>query len=291
MSEILRMLTNASPFVVAIFAVMWLVNRILQFIGEFRGDPKFDNLNKGIERLASIMSTQGENAAKAYKDESKKITEALKDLEAATISHSLVHERCAFVNQQQGATQKEVLSLRIQRTMIQYQWNWCRDTFYSIITQSIQNNGIIGNEEGVSLRVTTALLRAADDSRKSIEQLGGIDSYHYAALFDHDVPRIMHELWHRSVPIYHRNITGSLKEAIEDLGLWIKQIFKDSFDGRILTQEDPDTGRIYTRISSEDRIESRGLYEELSDALKTYNLSESETSDLKPTTALMRKHS
>lgn len=291
MAEILRMLTEASPFVVVIFCIMWAINRVLQFVGDWRGDPRYAALTKSVDNMTHEIREQGRTTQTAYTRESGKITEALKSLEGATVNHSIMHDRCMFINQSKGMNgdkEQESLPLKVQRTVLEYQWKWCRDLFIRIISQSIKNNGITGNESGIATRVVNALYRAAEDSKYSIERVPGVDEYQYAPLYERDIPDMIHMMWEKAVPIYHRQFIGTLDTALDDFGIWITQLFEDRLNNWFLQQEDPDTGRLYNR---DDPVVCTGQFQmsqELADRLKAYGSDKESSDDLKPSTLVKK---
>lgn len=290
MSEILRLLTDASPLVVVLFAFMWLVNRVCLTISTWRGDPKFERLGKSIDRLSEEMVRQSKSSQTSYTRESGKITEALKNLEAVTINHSVVHDRCAFVNQMaQGDNKSEALPLKVQRTLLEYQWKWCRDLFIRIISQSIKNNGITGNESGIATRVVNALYRAAEDSKHSIERVPGVDEYQYTPLYERDIPDMIHMMWEKAVPLYYRQFLGSLDTALDDFGIWITQLFEDRLNNWFLQQEDPDTGRLYNRDEPAACTGQFQLSQELAERLKAHGTGQESSDDLKPSTLVKKR--
>jgi hypothetical protein len=292
MTELLKIMTDASPLVVIVFAIIWVVNRVFLFATTWRGDPRFESLGKSIDRLSDEMVRQGKSTRTAYTHESNKITEALKNLEAATINHAIVHERCAFVSQVAGNQPKkdEALPLNVQRTLLEYQWKWCRDSFVRILSQSIRNNGIRGQELGVCTRVVSALYHAAADSKKSVERVDGMDEYQFAPLYDRDIPEMIHALWEKAVPLYHRDVPDSLDAALEEFALWVHQLFEDRLSQWLLVQEDPDTGRLYHR---DDPVACTGQFDltkALAEQLRFYEKGRECDSDCLPPTPLVKKY-
>lgn len=292
MTDLLKLMTDASPLVVIVFTIMWCINRICQLIVSWRGDPNYSNLEKSINNLAQEITRQSENTQSIYTKESGKITDALKSIEGATINHTVVHERCAFVNQMAGTNEK-YLPLKTQRTLLEYQWNWCRDSFVKIMSQSILNNGIRGQELGVSTRVVNALYHAASDARKSIENIEGMDEYQYVPLFEKDIPEIIGIMWEKALPLYHRDIKSSLDRVLEDFAYSIQQFFDDRLNQSLLTQEDPDTGRIYHKNADHAVCTGQSeLTKNLADQLTYYKRSEERERDGEsdfPLTPLVKK--
>ena len=290
MTDILEIMNDASPLAVVAFAIIWIVNRVFAFATSWRGDPRFENLGRSIDRLSDEMVRQGESTRLSYVQEAGKITDALKDLEAATINHALVHERCAFVNQTNGQKKAETLSLKTQRTLLEYQWKWCRDSFIRIMSQSIRNNGVRGQELGVCTRVVSALYHAAADSKQSIERVEGMDRYQFIPLYDRDIPEMIYVLWGKAIPLYFRNFTNTLDSALEDFALQVSQLFEDRLSQWLLMQEDPDTGQMYHRNVPAACTGQFSLTQNLAQQLTDYTQKSECPSDFLPPTPLVKKN-
>lgn len=270
--SLLQYLNHASPLLVVVFTIMWLTRQVLNFFESRREDSKFLELRGEVGLLRSTLDSKED-----------KVVEGLRKVEAILIQHSASHEGESY---RKG--ERRSMSLQNQKTMTQYQWNWCRDEFIGIITNSIRKNGISGREELVARRVVNSWMVAAKEAKQSLSRLDGMWDYNYAELFDEVAKSLVVIVWQWAIPLYWRE-SGDLESSLEDLSLRIRSLFEAAYEEFMLQQEDPDTGGVYKRGEVGSTIGETEAISNLADSLRRYREPPSSDYDARVQSPLKRK--
>ncbi len=213
MVEIFESLKNASPFVIAVLAIIYVIDRYLKYKeASFKSDHE-SALTESINAVSVKVDRTNDSLAGHIKDSvimNANLLSVMKGVEAQmTITGS----------------DGKIMSLKDQHMVIEHQWAWCRDSCYKVLESSIRSNNIKANEKAVTRKVFSNLRIATTDAQESLNRLEGV-SYNYGPLFTEVAPRLWSEIFKWAVPIYHKDHPGmTLEEALSDLNLRITELF------------------------------------------------------------------
>lgn len=268
-STLVDVMTNASPFAVAVVAVVYIIHMVFAFI---RQRSKDNSLSRIEQRLAEDHDMLLEHVA-----DSQHSSRSMEKLaESQTTLLTKIAQELVSLN---AATTGSVISIDNAKNIIHYQWNWCRDETARLICNSIQNNHFRGRESIVARRVYSAWRKASITALQSVDRFEGL-SYPYRRLYLIHAPLVWDVIWSWAVPLYHQRFErGSPDtEELADLYERICRLFDQAIAYYFELVEDIDTGELYndTRedppmpvVSEDDAYTAR-----MSEALRDYCVGE-----------------
>ncbi len=156
-----------------------------------------------------------------------------------------------------AATAGKTMSPSNSRTVIQYQWNWCRDETIKILMTSIERNHIEGREQAVAIQVFRAWKRAAGETKASIERVEGLAYDPHMLLNSTTLNKIWNMVWAKALPIYFKDFpigSGSIDDHKTELIESIKNLFDQAFEEFVACLYEADHGTTSRTDRSDSNI-------------------------------------
>lgn len=261
---------NASPFVVLVAAIVYIVRLVFSFLAQRNEDNRLRRIEDQVSGDHSVLIQ--------HTIESNQASSAMeKLLESQTALLCKIAQELVSLN---AATTGSVISIDNAKNIIHYQWNWCRDETARLICNSIQNNHFRNRESIVARRVYAAWRKASITALHSVERFEGL-RYPYRRLYLVHAPILWDIIWGWAVPLYHRrNEQGTIDaDAAADLHERIVRLFDQAIAYYFELVEDIDTGELYNDSGQADPplpgvSEGEECTTEMADLLRDYKVGE-----------------
>lgn len=246
---LLEGLKSASPVVVLVLFLMWVINRYITYKEGERESLKAGLLRDGQEVLninlqALASEVHGNHVEKSRADERN--LAVLERIEALLLTANATKlPRCLL--DKDGECPEDDSGFRMpvsaQRRMVEFQWKWCRTETLNVLLASIKKNGIAGHETVVCRRVFQSLANIAREAKYSLSRLEVV-RYPYDALFDEVAPRLWEKLWDLAIPLYWKRYKCSMDQALDEFAFLAEGMFEEALSDHFLRyDDDPTTNR------------------------------------------------
>jgi hypothetical protein len=238
-TDVLVALRFASPWVLSLAIIAYVVIQYMKYRKGTESDLYLTSLDTRMQTHEGVCTKIQTDLEVHMRDHQAIVEQQLKVLEG-------IEQQLVTLNSHQGP-----LTMRNQRLMIQYQWNWFRDEVITIAENSIHKNGFKGREEVIARKVANAWKMASRDAMASISRLEGV-TYQYDQLFNRSFKTILPKVWRAMLPIYapETRKAGMLEQALDDLDIRVRTFFEQEIASYFTEQEDIDTGYIYKKNNS-----------------------------------------
>lgn len=246
----LTALRDAPLSAIVALLIAWLIHRVFVFLEGRRADDRFVSIRGAQETLHNNMIVIASEIHSQHTDKmqlEEKQLNILERIEAHLITAGAT-VKCPRSGEADCAESDYRMPASSQRNIIRYQWCWGRDEVVSVLDASIRKNGIQGNQNVIARRVFQSCRNALAEAKGSLDRLVGI-SYPYADLFS-DTTELLMKVWDLAIPLYHREIVGSLDCALDDFAFRVEGIFEETVQRHFLKYDDDPSTNTYRKEDS-----------------------------------------
>jgi hypothetical protein len=278
------LISKVSPWVAGGAIIAWCFTKLLEYRRSIREGT---DVSRYLATTAALVRDVGAVALQQRETHSMLTAHATRDHADQQTTHGFLQELVKLTTAQisgqisgQSQLVREVVRLNANlsgnkeistenaKLMIEYQWAWCRDETYRIVTTSIANNHFAGNEERVTRSVQRAWKKAAAQAQESLSRLEGL-KFPYERLFHEFLPLIWQRVWKRAIPLYHRDRKSpAFKDDTIEFEAQVKEMFDLALEENYRVVEDLDTGEMYTTKPEENGDTKTTNY--MTELLKAY---------------------